>query len=72
MSIHRYNPSEESYESYEPTPEELKEIEELINAEEEKEEALEELRFRVKNRIFIHYSSETHWEGWLRIHGIRW
>lgn len=58
--------------NYEPTPEEMKEIEDLINQEEERHEAEEEFRGRIKNRIFFQYGSQTHWEGWLKIHGIKW
>jgi len=59
--------------NYEPSEEELRELNEILNKEEEQKEFLQEFRdVKVKNRIFFTYSTESHWAGWLRIHGIKW
>jgi len=49
---------------YEPDENEKREIEEIINKEEQK--AL------YKNRLTYNFNTEDHWIGWLRIHGIKW
>lgn len=49
---------------YEPDENEMREIEEIINKEEQK--------IVCKNRLFFNFNTEDHWVGWLRIHGIKW
>lgn len=66
---------------YEPTDEELAEIEEIIRQEEEKEWGASpkfgkfikrEEEPKTKNRLLYEFKSESHWSGWLKIHGITW
>ena len=67
--------NEDMDESYEPSEEELKEIEDLINkdAEEEAKEGCGDCgTCKPKNRIKYLFNSESHWIGWLKIHGIKW
>jgi hypothetical protein len=83
--MQKWNPKDGEYEPYEPTDEELREIEEMIRQEEEardvvdgishKDSQYEKFKQRKpepKNRVFYSYSSESHWAGWCRIHGIIW
>lgn len=58
--------------SYEPSDEEKREIEDMLNKEDEKREHLEEFQERLKNRKFYTFNSESHFAGWLRTHGIIW
>lgn len=66
---------------YEPSEEELREIEDMIREDEEKD--LEEYnkfnKFikrepepKTRNRLIYEFKTESHWEGWLKIHGIKW
>ena len=59
------------YERYEPSDEELREIEELLNRNDEIAEHYEE-EVKPKNRIMYTYDDEDIWRGWLHIHGIKW
>ena len=65
---------DEMEENYEPTPEDEAEIENLINQEHErkKSENAQKEDTGPKNRISHLYKTESHWSGWLRIHGIKW
>ena len=57
------------FDEYEPNDEELKEIEDLLNKEEEDQDR----PFTDTNdRILFEYKDESMWKGWLALHGIRW
>lgn len=62
----------EEKDNYEPTEDEMKEIEDLINKDSEKEDSTNEVRYKIKNWVSYLFKSESHWEGFLRIHGILW
>lgn len=53
--------------TYIPDEEEQREINEILNQEEQEREAP-----KVKNRIYHYFNSEDQFIGWLRINGIRW
>jgi len=58
---------------YELDDDEKKEIENILN--QHKEMSYEGYNFKepgTKNRLTYTYNSESHWAGWLRIHGIKW
>ena len=53
---------------YEPTKDELEELYKILKKEEEEHK----INKICKNRIFYDYKTQSHFEGWLKIHGIRW
>lgn len=52
--------------SYEPSEDDIREAEKILN------EHDRECQKKPKNRLLFTFFSESHWEGWLRTHGIRW
>ena len=56
----------------EPTEEELKEIEKLLNEDEAVREKEHKSETKQVNRRSYLFKTESHWSGWLRIHGIKW
>ena len=52
---------------YIPDEEEQREINEILNREEE-----ERNQPKVKNRIYHFFKTEEHFAGWLRVNGIAW
>jgi hypothetical protein len=80
---------------YEPSDEEIKELEEMVQREEEEDRkelgpkdeggcdhcgkcgsfekfVNKEPEHKKKSRLTFTYQTESHWAGWLKIHGIRW
>jgi len=57
---------------YEPSDEEKQELENLLNNTEEERAAQENKQNRLKKRELFEFKSESHWIGWLRIHGMKW
>lgn len=53
---------------YEPSEEERREIEEILRQEEDRESIF----YKIKNRKYYTFHSESHWAGWLKINGIKW
>lgn len=60
---------EDSY--YEPTEEEQKELDELMKFEREEENAAI-LKKKIADRKIFEFHTESHWSGWLKIHGMIW
>ena len=56
---------DEVFDNYEPDEEEIKEIDKIFE-EEEKNNKL------IKNRLTFVFNSNSHFEGWLRVNGIKW
>lgn len=53
-------------EYYEPSEEEKREIEDMLNQEDEIRES------KPRNRLTFIFENESHWEGWLKVNGIKW
>jgi hypothetical protein len=58
----------EDQSSYEPTREEQEELERMLREDED----MAVLAEKLKNRKIFTFVSESHFEGWLKIHGIKW
>jgi hypothetical protein len=58
------NNSEENFNDYNLSKDEINEIEEILK--DTKEKSI------VKNRLIKTFKTESHWIGWLKVHGIRW
>ena len=51
-------------EDYEPDENEIRELNEILNNEKQNSQP--------KNRILFDFYTKSHFEGWLRTHGIKW
>lgn len=54
----------EDSDQYEPTDEEKEEIERMLNSEDD--------QIPFKHRDMFTFNSNSHWIGWLKVHGIIW
>jgi hypothetical protein len=63
---------EDKLDDYEPSEEERRDIEEILNHEAQKEKEENQILQKLKQRSVFTFKSDTHFEGWLKIHGIKW
>ena len=58
---------------YVPDEEEQREINEILNSEENRTQKIEENpKENVKNRLYFYFNDEDHWANWLKMNGIKW